>query len=127
MTARPLLVTVLSGPFTSGNRCALAFCHAASAAGHRVTVFFYHDGIETARSRPALEGRDPGDAWADWARDADADLIACVAASQRRGLAGDDGSPMPAALRPGFRLAGLGQWLDALLASDRSLRFGVGE
>jgi tRNA 2-thiouridine synthesizing protein D len=89
------------------------FIRAALAGGHGIVrVFFYHEGVREAF--PAVAG---GRDWSGLARDHGIDLVLCVAALERRGL----GQATPAG---GFRSGGLGQWMEACLAADRTLSLG---
>ncbi len=113
----------------AGARAALEFSAAALAAGCRIErVFFYHQGVytglETARA-PSGEF-DPSQRWRRLATEHGLDLVLCVGAAQRRGvldqaLAEEHGQAPT--LAAGFRIAGLGSWLDAVLAADRVIRF----
>jgi len=123
------LIVVNQGPLGPGSSSALKFCRAWLDAGHAVErVFFYHDGVLNGLAAVAT-GSEP-DLTADWARlssEHDLDLVLCVGAAQRRGvldeaMAAETGA-LPT-LAAGFRIAGLGQWMDALLEADRVIRFG---
>ena len=101
---------------------ALTALHTARAVlerGHELyRVFFYRNGVQLA-----CLGRDSSsaDSWQQFVRDRALDATVCSGASARRGLF-EQGSDD---LAPGFDLAGLGQWVDALAASDRILCFGA--
>lgn len=107
------------------------FARAACERGHRVSqVFFYGDGVLCGDrcATPAADEADSGREWADLARDHDIDLVLCVAAAQRRGVLDADeakrlGQAAPN-LADGFRLGGLGQWVEASSTADRMLSFG---
>lgn len=93
------------------------FIKAALAAGHEVIrVFFYHDGVCNGFHADERERRNVPD-WSGLARGHGLDLVLCVSAAERRGLA----AASPA---EGFRLGGLGQWMDACLKADRVMVFG---
>lgn len=126
--------TILVGaaPYQSqGVDSALQFARALLEQGHSLTrVFFYHDGVNTA-TRLASPPQDDRDLNAGWRELADAhgiDLVVCVAAAQRRGIVdasererhGKDADN----LAEGYRIAGLGQLLDAALDADRFVQFG---
>lgn len=107
------------------------FIQAAIASGHEVyRVFFYHDGIFNAcrDSRPPGDERDIVKRWATLQVEKDVDLVVCVSSAQRRGLlektvakkvGGYDN-----ALSDGFRIAGLGLLMEAVIESDRHITFG---
>lgn len=114
-------IQVNAGPGDSpAARSAYQFIKAALAEGHDIVrLFFYHEGTYHgfAGARPAAsEDRIVPD-WAALAEGHGLDLVLCVAAANRRGLA--DSEPAP-----GFRIGGLGQWLEACLMADRVLVFG---
>jgi len=110
---------------------ALHFARAVIARGHTlIRVFFYHDGVHVA-TRLATLPQDERDLTAGWqrlAREHGVDLVVCVAAAQRRGIVdaaertrhGKDADN----LAPGFRIAGLGQLIEAACAADRFVVFG---
>ena len=104
------------GPSSSG-RNAYDFIRAALAEGHQIVrVFFYRDGVYNGFEGTLDRGLNPPD-WSGLARSHGLDLILCVSAAERRGLKGMDSSE-------GFRIGGLGQWMDACLKADRVLTFG---
>lgn len=116
-------IQVNAGPGAAqAAQSAYQFSKAALAEGHEIVrVFFYHEGVYHgyAKTRPsAPEDRIVPD-WAGLAAQHAVDLVLCVAAAQRRGLPEHD----PAL---GFRMGGLGQWLEACLMADRVLVFGDG-
>jgi tRNA 2-thiouridine synthesizing protein D len=106
------------------------FIKAALVQGHRILrVFFYHDGVYNgfgAAARP--EDRPPASRrWSLLAEESGVDLVLCVSAVQRRGLGSAEGmqaSDLDRALVPGFRIGGLGLWMEACLEADRFLVFG---
>ncbi len=106
------------------------FIQAALLAGHQILqIFFYQEGIYNA-FRYALPPEDEANLialWSELARDQGVDLVVCISAAQRRGLLHQDEASRQGALdddlAEGFRLAGLGQWVQATLSADRSLVF----
>lgn len=107
------------------------FARAACERGHRVTqVFFYGDGVDAGNrfAAPAADELNPTQVWTELARDHGVDLVLCVAAAQRRGVldAGEAKRLGHAAdnLAEGFRLGGLGQWVEASSSADRMVSFG---
>jgi len=125
-------IMVLGSPWsTQSVGSALRFAQAALAAGHRVLrVFFYHEGVQAASrlAVPTPPSPDYPQAWAELAERHGIDLVACAASAVRRGVLSDSEARRhhrgTASLAPGFEIAGLGQWLDALLQCDRILSFG---
>ncbi|MCP4828477.1 MAG: sulfurtransferase complex subunit TusD, partial [Proteobacteria bacterium] len=93
-------------------------------------VFFYHDGVNngTRMTTPPQDDRHIVNRWSELGEAHDLDLVVCVAAAQRRGIAdadeakrnGKDGDN----IAPGFRISGLGQLIEAGIQSDRLLVFG---
>jgi tRNA 2-thiouridine synthesizing protein D len=65
--------------------------------------------------------------WSSLAREQAVDLLVCISAAQRRGLLHTDEARRQGAqdndLADGFRIGGLGQWLEATLLADRCLVF----
>lgn len=110
---------------------AYQFCKAALAQGHEVfRIFFYHEGIYHA-----LKQNSPPDdeiqltaCWGELAKKHQIDLLVCVSAAQRRGLLYADEAQrrnkQDVDLAEGFRIGGLGQWLEALIEADRVIVFG---
>lgn len=87
---------------------------------HLYRLFFYREAVHLA-NRHAWRG--DGDQacaaqqWQQWLAENPVDAVVCVGAAQRRGV-------VPDTLAEGFTLAGLGQWADALINSDRVIQFG---
>lgn len=111
---------------------ALRFAATALAADHQILrVFFYQEGVYQA-FRHALPPDDEiniSSLWTDLANSHQVDLVVCISAAQRRGLLCDDearrqGLNEGLFLADGFRIAGLGQWLEASLQADRCITFG---
>ena len=117
---------------TDAAATALHFAQAATAAGHRIhRAFFHQDGVHIANrfvTLPADEV-DLASEWLEFARRHEVELTVCVAAAARRGVvdaaeaarAGLTG----ATLRDGFQVAGLGQMIEAMLETDRTVTFGA--
>lgn len=110
---------------------AYRFIQAALLAEHQVLrVFFYKEGVYHAfryASPPEDETQISRD-WSQLAEQYGLDLVVCISAAQRRGLlcldeAGRQGK-LDDDVAPGFRIAGLGQWLEATLLADRCIVFG---
>ncbi|PHS70834.1 MAG: sulfurtransferase complex subunit TusD [Cycloclasticus sp.] len=110
---------------------AWGFIQAAIAAGHEVyRVFFYHDGVYNAArdSRPPSDERDIVKRWSTLRVEHNVDLVVCVSSAQRRGLLETSVAKKVAgyehALADGFRIAGLGLLMEAVIDSDRHITFG---
>lgn len=110
---------------------ALHFVDALLTAGHQVVrIFFYGEGIYQALRHvlPPEDEINPVKEWSRLANQYSLDLVVCISAAQRRGLLCDDealrhGLPAGVSLAEGFRIAGLGQWLEASLQADRCITF----
>lgn len=127
-----LSVVVNEGPYThQASDTAFQFTKAALDKGHEIyRVFFYHDGVNngTRLTVPPQDERNIQINWSELAQAHDLDLVVCVAAAQRRGVLdkaeaerhGKDADN----IAPGFKISGLGQLIDAGIASDRVVVFG---
>jgi tRNA 2-thiouridine synthesizing protein D len=108
---------LIRGPASS---TALAFAREALAQGHQIVqIFFQGDGAHCANrlaAPPPGEAHDVTD-WSRFAAETGTELVLCSSAGLRRGV-------REANLAPGFRISGVGQWLEAALAADRVLCFG---
>jgi tRNA 2-thiouridine synthesizing protein D len=110
---------------------AYQFIRAALRKGHEIVrVFFYHDGIYNGlrHAMPPEDERPIVGRWSTLAREHGVDLVICISAAQRRGLlSGEEAQragKVDQDLAEGFRLAGLGLWVDACLKADRFMVFG---
>jgi len=108
------------------------FIRAAIASGHEIyRVFFYHDGIYNAvrDSRPPGDERDIVKRWTALHHEQGVDLVVCVSSAQRRGLleesVGRKVGGYENALADGFRIAGLGLLMEAIIDADRHICFGA--
>lgn len=125
-------VVVNEGPYQhQASSSAYHFTRAALNKGHQVVrVFFYHDGAGngTCLTMPPQDEPHIVNDWRALGREHDLDLVICVAAAQRRGVMDDREAArhdLPAAnLAEGFRIAGLGQLIEAAASADRLLSFG---
>jgi tRNA 2-thiouridine synthesizing protein D len=94
-----------------------------------VRVFFYHEGIyhAFAQARPPEDEISLTQLWSRMASDYQLDLAVCISAAQRRGLLCADEAKRRGKtdrdLAAGFRIAGLGLWVEATLLADRCLVF----
>jgi tRNA 2-thiouridine synthesizing protein D len=116
---------------SNAGRSAYLFSKAALAQGHEIVrIFFYHDGIYHAcrHNSPPDDETNLTAYWGDLARQHQVDLIVCISAAQRRGLLHPDEAHRRGKqdddIADGFRIGGLGQWMEALLKADRVLVFG---
>ena len=120
------------GPYNhQASDTAYNFAKAALEGGHEIfRVFFYHDGVNngTRLTTPPQDDRNIVERWTAMAEEHEVDLVICVAAAQRRGIADEDESKRNGKdtdnIAPGFRISGLGQLIEAGIQSDRLVEFG---
>ncbi len=125
-------VLVSEGPYThEAADSAYNFTKAALEKGHEIfRVFFYHDGVNngTRLTTPPQDDRNIVNRWSELAQEHGVDLVLCVAAAQRRGIADPDEAKRNGKdadnIAPGFRISGLGQLIEAGIESDRLITFG---
>lgn len=125
-------IQVNEGPYThQASDTAYNFATAALAAGHEIyRVFFYHDGVNNATrlTTPPQDDRNVVNRWSELAAKHGLDLVVCVAAAQRRGIADADEAKRNGKnadnIAPGFRISGLGQLIEGGIQSDRLVVFG---
>jgi tRNA 2-thiouridine synthesizing protein D len=125
-------VQVNASPYHSGaGDSAYRFIQAALDAEHDVLrVFFYCDGIYHAlrHAAPPADETPPSMRWSNLAETHGIDLVVCVSAAQRRGLLTEEEARRQRKtdndLADGFRISGLGQWVEAALEADRVIVFG---
>lgn len=125
-------IQVSGGPYQH-QACHSAYCFARAvlSRGHQLTrVFFYHDAVNVASdlTTPPQDELDLGQAWAALAREHGVDLVVCVAAAQRRGIVDEEErarhGKSAANIAEGFRIAGLGQLVEAAIDAERLVVFG---
>ncbi|GMR20701.1 MAG: sulfurtransferase complex subunit TusD [Gammaproteobacteria bacterium] len=125
-------IMISEGPYThQASDSAYQFIKAALAKGHEIyRVFFYHDGVNngTRLTTPPQDDRNIVTRWSELGEKHDLDLVVCVAAAQRRGIADKDESKRNGKdvdnIAPGFRISGLGQLIEAGIQADRLITFG---
>jgi tRNA 2-thiouridine synthesizing protein D len=125
-------IQINSSPYRSNaGYSAFRFISALLAEGHEVfRVFFYHDGIYHGLryAAPPDDEMQFTAEWSELARRHGIDLVLCISAAQRRGLLCIDEAKRQGKLdddlAEGFRISGLGQWVEATLVADRFLVFG---
>ena len=125
-------VMISEGPYThQASDTAYNFVKAALDSGHEIfRIFFYHDGVNngTRLSTPPQDDRNIVNRWSELAKEHDLDLVLCVAAAQRRGIADADEAKRNGKdadnIADGFRISGLGQLIEAGIQSDRLVTFG---
>ena len=125
-------VMISEGPYThQASDTAYNFTKAALESGHEIfRVFFYHDGVNngTRLASPPQDDRNVVNRWSELSAEHNLDLVLCVAAAQRRGIADADEAKRNGKdadnIAPGFRISGLGQLIEAGIQSDRMVTFG---
>ncbi len=125
-------VMISEGPYThQASDTAYNFTKAALEDGHECfRIFFYHDGVNngTRLASPPQDDRNIINRWSALAKEYKLDLVLCVAAAQRRGIADADEAKRNGKnadnIAPGFRISGLGQLIEAGIQSDRLITFG---
>lgn len=125
-------IQVNTSPYQSNiGLSAYRFIKAALAEGHEVgKIFFYQEGIYHAldTNTPADDEINLTHLWSGLAEQHQLDLLVCISAAQRRGLLTADEAQRQGKhdnnLAAGFRIGGLGQWLEAVIAADRVITFG---
>ena len=126
------VVMVLSSPLGAGsNANALRFCQAWIDQGHVLPlVFFYGDGVYTANNLPeTTQGEcDLFMHWQQWLRTHHINAVACIASSLKRGLFDEQEQQryqkQANNVAEGFRLGGLGDWVEASRQADKTMVFG---
>lgn len=125
-------IAVHGAPFShQGAQSAYRFALATLAAGHQISrIFFYQDGVHNSNTliTPAQDEIRLPDCWQQLAEQHGVELVVCIAAAARRGILdareAHRHQHSAANLASGFTLSGLGQWIDALVESDRFIAFG---
>lgn len=96
-------------------------------AGHNIKqIFFFQDGINNANKyvNPASDEINLLEKWQRLAKLHHLPLHLCISAAQRRGVVESSPSKtQESSLADGFILAGLGEFSQAVLKSDRLLTF----
>lgn len=125
-------VQINEGPYQhQASDTAYQFVKAALEKGHEIfRVFFYHDGVNngTRLTTPPQDDRHIVNRWSELAEKHGVDLVLCVAAAQRRGIADAEEAKRNGKdahnIAPGFRISGLGQLIEAGIQCDRLVVFG---
>lgn len=106
-------------PTLPAAKAALRFCQNLSVSNHTLhRVFFFEDGVlNSAHSEPLC------DQWAALISKHQLDAVCCVNACVRVSLANGKGKATQD-MHPAFKLAGLGQLVEASVASERCITFG---
>lgn len=125
-------IQINSAPW-QGEGCdtAYQFIRAALGLGHEIVrVFFYYDGACCGLrwQSPPTDEAAAIRRWSELAAGQGIDLVICISAAARRGLLEQAEAARVGKrdedLAAGFRIAGLGLWMEACLEADRFLVFG---
>ncbi|NTV26603.1 MAG: sulfurtransferase complex subunit TusD [Chlorobiaceae bacterium] len=99
---------------------AYKFAEAAIARGHRVdAIFLYNDGVlnVTRHMDPPQDDRHIASRWDELNKKHGVEVLACIAASKRRGINND-------VIIEGGEITGLGTLTDIAIRTDRLVTFG---
>jgi len=114
-------IQVLEGPYNhEAADSAYHFTKAALAKGHEIVgLFFYHDGVinVSSQAEPPQDDRNIQERWSELGKEHGVDIVACIAASKRRGI--KEGQ-----IVENTRISGLGQLTNMTIAADRLVTFG---
>jgi len=124
-------IQINASPYQSNSgENAYQFVKAALEMGHEVVrIFFYKEGVYHAFRyvTPPDDEINPVKRWSELAEKYQLDLVVCISAAQRRGLLEVTEAKRQAKkdndVADGFRVAGLGLWVEAMLEADRFLEF----
>jgi tRNA 2-thiouridine synthesizing protein D len=125
-------IVVLGAPYsTQAPVSALQFTKALIKKGHKITrVFFYEDAVHTASrfSCPPNDEINIRIEWEQFKTEHHIDLVVCIAAALKRGVADDEEAQRYDIAEQGnisssFELSGLGQLVEACANADKILTF----
>jgi len=124
-------IQINSSPYqSSSSETAYQFIKTALEMGHdMVRIFFYQEGVYHAfrYATPPDDELQTVARWTQLANEYELDLVVCISAAQRRGLLESGEAKRQGKLdndvAEGFRIAGLGLWVEAMLVADRFIEF----
>ncbi|WP_226596397.1 sulfurtransferase complex subunit TusD [Marinobacter nauticus] len=115
---------------TQAPHTALSFAQALLKAGHRIDrVFLYGDGVHlaSALSAPPSDEQHWPRLWSEFLSGNNITAVACIASALRRGIVDKTEQARyeltASNLRAPFEIAGLGEWVEGNLKSNRVLYF----
>ena len=125
-------LAVYGSPYTyQSSDSAYQFARELLTQGHEIyRVFFYHDGVYNASrlTAPPQDEVNISERWSSFAGENAIELVVCVASAIRRGVLDDSESRRYEKdthnIEQNFTISGLGQLIDAGIASDRLITFG---
>lgn len=132
--SRSFTLVITGAPYSSqAPQTALSFARAALAAGHRIDrVFLYGDGVHLASTlaSPPSDEVNWSRQWCDFLHENAIPGVACIASALRRGIV--DASEQQryeltaSNMAAPFIIAGLGEWVEGVTHSDRTVYFHSG-
>jgi tRNA 2-thiouridine synthesizing protein D len=125
-------LAIYSAPYSSqASDTAFRFANALVENGHQLyRVFFYHDAVQSASALATPAQDEPNHLvnWQTLAKKQDIDLVVCIASALKRGVLNEQEAQRYEKpthnLASHFSIGGLGQLVDAAVASDRLITFG---
>jgi len=126
-------IVIYSAPCSSqAATSAWQFCSALLESGHSIyRLFFYHDGVHnnSQLSVPAQDEINLPLQWAKLIQQHQIDAVSCVSSALKRGVLDATEAQRHEKnchnLSDSAELSGLGQLIDACIASDRVVSFGA--
>lgn len=127
-----ITVAIYAAPLhTPANFTALQYCRALLEGGHTLhRLFFYGNGVHTATTlcTPPQDELNLPSEWQALIREYQLDAVVCIAAALRRGVLNKQEATRYEKschnLAAEYELSGLGQLIEAAVASDRVITFG---
>ncbi|GGC71908.1 sulfurtransferase complex subunit TusD [Marinobacter halophilus] len=124
-------LVITGAPWSSqAPQTALTFARALIDAGHRLDrLFLYGEGVHLASALSAPPSDEPHwpQEWSAFLTEHRIAGVACIASALRRGLVDEREQARYELsahnLRAPFQIAGLGEWVDGTLTSDRVMYF----
>lgn len=115
---------------SQGSYSAMEFANELVAQGQKITqVFFYQDGVTNTNKlcSPASDEVNLVEKWQQLHQSHNIELVSCVAASLRRGIVdkqlAEEQHLSSDNLAEGFRLGGLGEFVEASSQADKLIQF----
>ena len=114
-------ILLKEGPYNhQASDTAFKFAEAAIKRGHRIdAVFLYNDGVTNVSKLmdPPQDDRNIAARWSELSQLHGVEILACIAASKRRGISDD-------VLVEGSAITGLGTLTDIAIRNERLVTFG---
>ncbi|WP_166259957.1 sulfurtransferase complex subunit TusD [Marinobacter salicampi] len=128
-------LVITGAPYASqAPQTALGFASALVQAGHRIDrIFLYGDGVHLASALSCAPSDEINwtQAWSGFLSENGIPAIVCVASALRRGVLDETEQKrygkMASNLVSPFEIAGLGEWIDSLKRSSRTLYFNAAD